>query len=133
MIDSTWLAAPPAAVAPIVADSTRWAAWWPSLPLRITERRGRQGVRWIAGPVSDRGGRSLTGTAEVWLQPSCGGTVAHVFLRLDPADGRAMSRRRAARVESALRRDTKRAFWALADQLDPDRMRRHVDATHAEV
>jgi hypothetical protein len=124
VIDSTWIAAPPRAVAPVVADERNWAGWWPVLDLAVDERRGDRGVRWIVRGVRGARDAGLAGSAEVWLQPMFGGVVAHFFLRLDPAAGKRLPARHAARIERALRRRTKAAFWALADAADPDRARR---------
>jgi hypothetical protein len=123
VVDSTWFAARPTAVAAIVAEPANWRRWWPSLDLAVSERRGVRGVRWVVrsgtGPAA-----GLTGTAEVWLEPAGDGVVAHFFLRLDRADGAPLRRRRADRIAREFRADTKRHFWALADQLDPGRLGR---------
>jgi hypothetical protein len=47
--------------------------------------------------------------------------VAHFFLRLDAADGRAVPRRSRDRLVRECRLAAKRAFWAMADDLDPGR------------
>lgn len=131
IVDSTWIAAPAATVAAIIAEPGNWPRWWPGLELEVTELRGPKGVRWDVPSVAGRPG--LSGSAEVWLEPLAEGVVAHFFLRLDPRPGRTASPRLVAGVTDVYRRRTKTAFWALADQLDPARMHRHVSAPHAEV
>jgi hypothetical protein len=79
-------------------------------------------VRWIVRSV--RGHEGLAGTAEVWLEGSHDGVVAHFFLRLDPAPGTLVRRRDKRRLERECRLAAKRAFWALADDLDPGRAAR---------
>jgi hypothetical protein len=128
VVDSTWIAAPAATVAAIVAEPGNWRRWWPGLELEVTEWRAVKGVRWAVPSVAGHPG--LSGSAEVWLEPLAEGVVAHFFLRLDAAPGAAVSRRRAERVAHEYRLRTKTAFWALADQLDPARMQRHVSAGH---
>lgn len=127
VIDSTWIAAQPAAIAELVGDSANWRRWWPGLELVASERRGAKGMRWTvngirgAGSVDLAGSADLAGTAEVWLQPMFDGVVAHFFLRLDAAPGCRLSARRARAVERFYRRAAKQAFWALGDAADPDR------------
>jgi hypothetical protein len=128
VVDSTWIAAPSATVAAIVAEPGNWRRWWPGLDLQVTEWRAVKGVRWAVPSVAGHPG--LSGSAEVWLEPLAEGVVAHFFLRLDAAAGRMVSRRLAERVTREYRLRTKSAFWALADQLDPARMSRHVSAVH---
>jgi hypothetical protein len=128
VVDSTWVAARPTAVAAIVAEPANWARWWPGLDLVVAEMRGDKGIRWTVRAASPRPGSrrvgDLAGTAEVWLEPAHDGVVAHFFLRLDPRDAGALSRRRAARVTRHYRARTKRALWAVADELDPGRLAR---------
>jgi hypothetical protein len=50
--------------------------------------------------------------------------VAHFFLRLDATPGAEPSRRARERLERGCRLATKRAFWAMADELDPGRSAR---------
>ena len=75
--DQGFIAVPPEMVAPLIADRASWRRWWPDLALTVREERGAKGVRWtIAGP--------LTGTMEVWLEPSLDGTMLHYFLHAEP-------------------------------------------------
>ena len=121
--DSTWIAARPAVVEVVVADPNNWQSWWPDLALEVDESRTGKGVRWLVPSVTGPG-RGLAGSAEVWLEPMFEGVVAHFFLRLDPAPGQRLSRRRRQRITDDCRRRTKSAFWAFADQLDPGRVAR---------
>jgi hypothetical protein len=130
IVDSTWFAARPAAVAAIVAEPANWRRWWPTLDLAVDEWRGEKGMRWTVRSVTGRGA-GLAGSAEVWLEPMHEGVVAHFFLRLDPAVDRRLSRSRAERITREYRVRTKQAFWALADQLDPGRLTRHTTTAHA--
>ena len=75
--DETFVAASGARVGAAVADPTSWARWWPDLRLQVIEDRGEKGIRWtVTG--------ALTGTMEVWLEPSLGGVVLHYFLHAEP-------------------------------------------------
>lgn len=68
---------PPEMVAPLIADRASWRRWWPDLALTVREDRVEKGIRWtIAGP--------LTGTMEIWLEPSLDGTMLHYFLHAEP-------------------------------------------------
>jgi hypothetical protein len=125
VVDSTWLAAPPATVAAVVAEPANWRRWWPELTLEVDEWRGTKGVRWLV-PAVGGAGAGLAGTAELWLEPMFEGVVAHFFLRLDPPPGRPLSTRRARRLTDQIRRRTKQVFWTLADQLDAHRFTRQA-------
>jgi hypothetical protein len=133
VVDSTWFAARPSTVAALVAEPANWRRWWPGLELAVDEWRKEKGVRWFVRSVAGVRGPKLSGTAEVWLESMFDGVVAHLFLRLDVPAGQQLSRRVARRVERDYRLRTKRAFWALADQLDPGRLTRHSSASHASV
>jgi hypothetical protein len=133
VVDSTWLAARPATVAAIVAQPGNWRRWWPGLDLRVDHWRAEKGVRWTVGEVGRGPATGLSGTAEIWLESVNAGVVAHFFLRLDPPAGRPLPDRAGERIEHHYRLLTKRAFWALADQLDPGRMTRHTSVSHAAL
>jgi Polyketide cyclase / dehydrase and lipid transport len=120
VVDSTWINAPPAVVAAIVADPANWPRWWPDLDLVADEWRGNTGMRWTVRPTS----AGESGSMEVWLEPAFDGVVLHYFLRLDAAAGREMRRGRRARRAHFHRRRAKLVFWALADNLDPGRAAR---------
>jgi hypothetical protein len=120
VVDSSWVGVAPAVVAPVVADPDNWRRWWPDLELRVHELRGPKGVRWTV--LSGRGG-TVTGSMEIWLEGVDGGTVVHYFLRLDGTGAR-LTRRQRERIVTAYRTRAKRAFWTLADRLDPGRIAR---------
>ena len=46
LADDTYLAVPPAVVAPAVHDPARWRLWWPDLRLVVDQDRAVEGVRW---------------------------------------------------------------------------------------
>lgn len=133
IVDSTWISARPVTVAAVVAEPANWRRWWPGLELTIDEWRAEKGVRWHVGSVQSGAAVGLAGSAEVWLEPMGEGVVAHFFLRLDPAEGHTLEDRLRDRVTREYRLHTKRAFWALGDQLDPGRIDRHTSASHASV
>jgi hypothetical protein len=130
VVDSTWFAARPTVVAAIVAEPGNWRRWWPDLVLEVDEWRGDKGMRWTVPSARGRAA-GLSGSAEVWLEPMFDGVVAHFFLRLDPPAGRGVSDRKRDRITRDYRLRTKNAFWALADQLDPERLARHTSTSHA--
>ena len=75
--DQTYVAAGGARVGAAVADRSSWRRWWPDLRLEVVEDRGEKGMRWaVTG--------ALTGTMEVWLEPSLDGVVLHYFLHAEP-------------------------------------------------
>jgi hypothetical protein len=120
VVDSTWIGVRPAMVGALIADPANWQYWWPELGLRVSELRGPKGVRWTVHSIR---GRAVTGSMEVWLQDVDGGTVAHYFLLVDGIR-RPVGRRERARLVHRYRVQTKRAFWSLADRLDPARLAR---------
>ena len=75
--DQTYVAALAAQVGAAVADKSSWRRWWPDLRLQVVEERGEKGIRWaVTG--------ALTGTMEIWLEPSLDGVVLHYFLHAEP-------------------------------------------------
>ncbi|MBF6469056.1 polyketide cyclase / dehydrase and lipid transport [Nocardia beijingensis] len=75
--DQTFVAASGAAVAELLSAPNQWRRWWPDLDLEVREDRGEKGIRWsVAG--------ALTGTMEVWLEPSLDGVILHYFLHAEP-------------------------------------------------
>ncbi|SPM42195.1 hypothetical protein HMPREF0591_1940, partial [Mycobacterium numidiamassiliense] len=75
--DQTYVAAAAAQVGAAVADQSSWRRWWPDLRLQTVEERGEKGIRWaVTG--------ALTGTMEIWLEPSLDGVVLHYFLHAEP-------------------------------------------------
>lgn len=74
IVDETYIDAPPALVAAVVAHPDNQRAWWPHLRLRLRRDRGVQGQRWdIEGQVS--------GTMEIWLEPFWDGVIVHHYVR----------------------------------------------------
>lgn len=115
VIDETFLAVPPPAVAAAFADPGTWPRRWPDLHLEVLADRGEQGVRW-------RVGGAWTGSMEVWLEPVLDGTVLHYFLRLDPTDPAvSLTDREAAREVVRRQRAAKVVAFALKDRLDVGR------------
>lgn len=76
--DETFVAADPADVGRAVADPSSWQRWWPDLRLTVVEDRGPVGQRWTVSGA-------LTGTMEVWLEPSLDGVILHYFLHAEPS------------------------------------------------
>lgn len=75
--DETYVAADAARVSAAVADRCSWRRWWPDLRLQVTEDRADKGIRWtVTG--------ALTGTMEIWLEPSMDGVLLHYFLHAEP-------------------------------------------------
>lgn len=107
--DETYVAVPPTALAPVVADPTSWTRWWPDLEVTVTRDRGVKGQQWaVGGPV--------TGSMEVWLEPVGEGTVVHWFLRADPVVPRHLRRLRADRERRVLA--WKSVMFDLKDRLE---------------
>lgn len=110
--DQTFVAAPAEAVAIALAPREQWQRWWPDLELEVREDRGDKGIRW-----SMRGG--LTGTMEVWLEPSLDGVIVHYFLHAEPAQP--MSVRRATAANRERRVAGKAMSFEIKDRLEADR------------
>lgn len=76
--DATFVAASAARVGAAVADRAGWRRWWPDLRLEVVEDRADKGIRWtVTGP--------LTGTMEIWLEPTLDGVLLHYFLHAEPS------------------------------------------------
>jgi hypothetical protein len=121
VVDDTWIDVPPASVAKVFADASRWRTWWPDFELAVDEARGAKGMRWFVR--SARNG-TLAGSMEVWLEPVGAGTVAHYFLRLDVLGSNRLRRRDRERAIARCRSRAKQVMWAVADELDPGRLAR---------
>jgi hypothetical protein len=76
--DETFVCADPVDVGKAVADPASWRRWWPDLRLSVVEDRGPSGQRWTVSGA-------LTGTMEIWLEPSFDGVILHYFLHAEPA------------------------------------------------
>ncbi len=118
MVDETYVARPPSALAGRFADSALWRSWFPDLHLSVFMDRGEQGIRWsVSGPVA--------GSLEVWLEPWCPsgqdrpmGTIVHWYLRVDPIDERGRQPRRAARTRADYSRRIKIRMFAFKDEVE---------------
>jgi hypothetical protein len=76
--DETFVCADPVDVGAAVADPDNWRRWWPDLRLVVIEDRAAMGQRWtVTG--------ALTGTMEVWLEPSLDGVILHYFMHAEPS------------------------------------------------
>lgn len=112
--DQTFLAAPPAAVADVLADTASWRRWWPDLALDVREDRGDKGIRWtVAGP--------LTGTMEVWLEAAGDGVILHYFLHAEPRAAASLSPRQLAAANRARRVAGKNMSFELKARLEAGR------------
>ena len=110
--DETFVVSPPEAVAAHLADPGRWHAWFPDLTMTVIEDRGSHGLRWtVAG--------SVTGTAEIWVEPVNDGAVIHTFLRGQVGSSLRPRAQRKASAEWALR--VKRVAFGIKDALEGDR------------
>lgn len=125
VLDDTFVRAP----ALTVRDRTGhlWQAWLPTLRLVVTEDRGVRGTRWAASIRDDPGTR---GSAEVWLEPVPGGTVVHLYVRLDSPAAAGRGQRRARRVQDRVRRSWKRELHRFKDQ--QERHEQDQDEQHLE-
>lgn len=124
IVDESFLVVPRRRVAAIVAESQRWAVWWPDLEIEVFLDRGEDGMAWtVAGP--------LVGSAEIWLEEHPRGVVLHYYLRADPTVPGSTTRvrpigdsPRARKHVEGLRRayvlHWKRIMWALKDELEAD-------------
>lgn len=117
LVDETFIAVPPGALAPVVADPAQWRRWWPRRTLEVFMDRGVKGQRWaVAG--------DLVGTAEIWLEEYRDGVIVHYYLRADPPGERsagAPDRRRADRIRRREARAWKTSVWALKRQAEAGR------------
>ena len=122
IVDETFVAAPRARVAAVVADRARWRGWWPGLDLVVYMDRGLDGIRWtVTG--------ELVGSAEIWLEAWQQGVILHAYLRADPtipgsptqpravpATPRGLRHLRVLRERHAIA--FKRQAWAIKDELE---------------
>jgi hypothetical protein len=121
MVEETFLAVTPAAVAAAVRDPEFTAALWPDLELTVFADRGDTGLRWAATGA-------LVGSCEVWLEPHGDGVLAHTYLRADvtapsgPTAPVALSARRSQAEQQRRARHAKQVWWALKDRLEAGRL-----------
>lgn len=116
--DQTFVAADPAAVGRAVGDRLAWRRWFPDLVLTVAEDRADKGVRWtVSGPLS--------GTMEIWLEPSLDGVILHYFLHAEPigappAPG-TRATRNLAKLNHRRRVDGKRMAFEVKNRLEATR------------
>lgn len=130
--DATFVRAPESLAYRRITDLASWPTWWPgcavaALPsepgaerfaVRLATGRGRtlactirpHGWRHDLGVVLDLEG-DLDGRAELWLEPTGGGTVVHHVLAATTPLARP------ARVLDAYRRAVRTGLWGLKDLL----------------
>ena len=125
LVDETFIVVAPARIAAVVADSRRWAAWWPGLNLAVFMDRGLEGLRWtVTG--------ELVGSTEIWLESHRDGVVVHHYLRAEPTEPGSATRPRRIPESTRGRREAdrlrrrhalawKRSIWSLKDELEADR------------
>ncbi|MFI6869552.1 polyketide cyclase / dehydrase and lipid transport [Nocardia sp. NPDC050406] len=112
--DQTFVAAPGAAVAQVLADRARWRRWWPDLSLDVREDRGDKGIRWtVSGPV--------TGTMEVWLEEMLDGVILHYFMHAEPPGTTNFSAREMTAANRARRVAGKRMSFEIKERLEAGR------------
>jgi hypothetical protein len=112
--DQTFVAAPGAAVADLVADRSRWRRWWPDLLLEVREDRGDKGIRWtVGGPMS--------GTMEIWLEPMLDGVILHYFMHAEPPGADRLSPRELLARNQARRAAGKKMAFEVKARLEAGR------------
>ena len=85
IIDETFILAPVAELQDIFCAEQAWKAL--GMDVHCYDDRGVRGKRWTLSG-------KLTGTVEVWLEPSHGGVIVHVYLQADPRSRRSARRLR---------------------------------------
>lgn len=122
ILDETVIVVRREVLASVVADRTRWVAWWPGLQATVVVDRGVEGMRWsVTG--------SLVGTSELALVEQADGVLVRYVLTAEPtAPGSRTQPRRLSdsphgrRELDALRRRHilawKATVWALADEFE---------------
>lgn len=112
--DQTFVAASGAAVAEVLGGPNKWRQWWPDLTLDVREDRGDKGIRWsVTG--------ALTGTMEVWLEPSLDGVIMHYFLHCEPEGAQRMSPRELAAANRKRRVAGKEMSFEIKARLEAGR------------
>jgi hypothetical protein len=114
--DQTFVAADPVEVGRAVADPASWRRWWPDLHLTVIEDRGAVGHRWsVTG--------ALTGTMEVWLEPSLDGVILNYFLHAEPAGAAAwqLAKMNLAKLTHQRRVAGKKMSFELKQKLEASR------------
>ncbi len=114
--DETFIAADAARVGAAIADPASWRRWWPDLRLQVVEDRAEKGIRWAVTGV-------LTGTMEIWLEPSLDGVLLHYFLHAEPSSAAAwqLARMNLARMTHRRRVAGKKMAFAVKETLERSR------------
>jgi hypothetical protein len=114
--DETFIAADTARVAAAIADPSSWRRWWPDLRLRVVEDRAERGIRWVVTGA-------LTGTMEIWLEPSLDGVLLHYFLHAEPSGAPAwrLARMNLARMTHRRRVAGKKMAFEVKETLERSR------------
>jgi hypothetical protein len=122
ILDETVIVVRREVLASVVADRTRWVAWWPGLEATVVVDRGVEGMRWsVTG--------SLVGTSELALVEQADGVLVRYVLTAEPTEpgSRTQPRRlpdspHGRRELDALRRRHilawKATVWALEDEFE---------------
>lgn len=123
LVDETFVVAPPAVLARVVADPAYWRRWWPDLDLVVFMDRGLAGQRWsMTG--------ALVGSLEIWIEPFADGSILHHYLRGEPSDDGKTPKpwpdtptgwRKAATARAQRAKAWKRSVWQLKSELEADR------------
>jgi hypothetical protein len=114
--DETFIAADAVRVGAAIADPASWWRWWPDLRLHVIEDRAERGIRWaVTG--------ALTGTMEIWLEPSLDGVLLHYFLHAEPSGAAAwqLARMRLARMTHRRRVAGKTMAFEVKETLERSR------------
>jgi len=119
VVDETFLLAPATELRDIFCDELVWKSL--GMDLRCYDDRGLRGKRWTLSG-------SLTGTAEVWLEPSHGGVIVHVYLQADPA-----SRQRRDRLKHRYAGPVKRWILDVKAGYDINRPAGVAPAAHGKI
>lgn len=112
IVDETFLAVAPGALAQYLAERDRWPHLWPDLRLQVYADRGEEGLRCTVQGA-------LVGTMELWLEPMLDGTLLHYFLRVDPPQP--LTSRRLRREIRRRQLQAKRISLGLKRRLEADR------------
>lgn len=77
VLDETVIVVRRETLAAVVAERSRWSAWWPGLEATVVADRGLDGLRWrVTG--------GLVGDVEVALAPAGTGVLVRYALAADP-------------------------------------------------
>jgi len=119
VVDETFVLAPATELHDIFCDEQAWKAL--GMDVQCYDDRGVKGKRWTLSG-------SLTGTAEVWLEPSHEGVIVHVYLQADPA-----SRRSRARLKRQFALPAKRWILDVKSGYDIARPAGVAPAVHGKI